>query len=209
MNRVLLHILAAVVLICCVCSCSSRKRISRSEMSDIYADMLIADAWLRSNPDEFVRADTMRFYEPIFNKYGYTTEDFLTSASFYMRDPRRFARILQRSSAKLDAQFRHLDDILRSRDEVDLEIRNLMDNAPQVTILYDTAFFSYARENQLQVFQDVRGAYVPDFVPSDPDTTLVSRGKRQILPSRFKEDTEEVLPDMIIDGRVDVKPVKR
>lgn len=41
--------------------------------------------------------DTTLYYEPVFNKYGYTTDDYLHSVDYYISDPERFSRILDKS----------------------------------------------------------------------------------------------------------------
>ena len=103
MRKVIRHILAALVLAACLCSCSREGRvIPRNKLAHIYADMFLADSWLSSASYESRnRADTMAFYEPIFEKYGYTVEDYWVSVSHYLQDPDRFSRILNKSNALL------------------------------------------------------------------------------------------------------------
>ena len=103
MRTVLRHILAALVLTACLCSCSREGRvIPRNKFAHIYADMFLADSWLSAaSPESRERADTMAFYEPIFEKYGYTVEDYWVSVSHYLKDPDRFSRILNKSNALL------------------------------------------------------------------------------------------------------------
>ena len=106
MRKVLRHILAALVLTACLCSCSREGRvIPRNKLAHIYADMFLADSWLSSaSPESRHRSDTMAFYEPIFEKYGYTVEDYWASVSHYLQDPDRFSRILNKSNALLMAE---------------------------------------------------------------------------------------------------------
>lgn len=91
----------------CVAACSRGPRvIPRSKMEKIYTDMLIADQWLMRNQDAGFKADTTLFYEPIFRKYGYTSEDFNASNEYYMRDPLRYSRMLKKVALSLDAKAR-------------------------------------------------------------------------------------------------------
>ena len=86
----------------CVAACSRGPRvIPRSKMEKIYTDMLIADQWLAG-----FKADTTLFYEPIFRKYGYTSEDFNASNEYYMRDPLRYSRMRKKVALSLDAKAR-------------------------------------------------------------------------------------------------------
>ena len=106
MRKVLRHILAVLVLAACLCSCSREGRvIPRNKFARIYAEMFLADSWLSSASTESrYRADTMAFYEPIFEKYGYTVEDYWASISHYLQDPDRFSRILKKSNVLLTTE---------------------------------------------------------------------------------------------------------
>ncbi len=91
-------------------SCSGRdgKVIPRSVMTKIYADMFIADQLI--NADRVARnmADTSFVYEPIFEKYGYTSDDYRASMAYYINDPDRFARILRESAVLIEKDIKEL-----------------------------------------------------------------------------------------------------
>lgn len=110
----------ACLAVCVLSGCSRRaKVISREDMVDIYADMLIADQWLSDQGSSYLRkSDTTMFYEPIFNSYGYTTEDFRNSVYHYLDDPERYSKLLKKVEAKLQARA----DVLQAEiDGVDKE----------------------------------------------------------------------------------------
>ena len=111
MERFIRIVLAVLVSAVCLCSCGrDGKVIPRSKLSRIYAEMFLADAWLNTAPmDARERADTMAFYEPIFEKYGYTVEDYWASVSYYLQDPDRFSRILNKSNVMLETEFNALE----------------------------------------------------------------------------------------------------
>ena len=100
-------VFAVLLLAVCLCSCGREGRvIPKSKMSKIYAELFLADAWLITAPFEAKgKADTMAFYEPIFEKYGYTVEDYWASVSYYLQDPDRFSRILNKSNVILETEF--------------------------------------------------------------------------------------------------------
>ena len=79
------------------------KLIPAKTFAKIYADMFMADAWLESHKEARPVADTTLFYETVFNKYGYTTEDYYHSVSKYLTDPEEYSKILKQASAILDA----------------------------------------------------------------------------------------------------------
>ena len=70
--------------------------------------MLVTDQWAQSTPSLRRIADTSLVYEPILEKYGYTSEDYQLSVDSYMDDPERFSRILRSTSKILDAQLKDL-----------------------------------------------------------------------------------------------------
>lgn len=110
MRTLLRHIVTVLVLAVCLCSCGREgKVIPRNKFARIYAEMFLADSWLSTaSPEARQRSDTMAFYEPIFEKYGYTVEDYWASVSYYLQDPDRFSRILNRSNQQLETQLKAL-----------------------------------------------------------------------------------------------------
>ncbi len=106
-----------VPLICCLLiaalglsSCSRREKvIPRSKMARIYAEMFVADQQILAQGQKVrTSADTSWVYEPIFRKYGYTSDDYRTSVAYYLRDANRFARILRQSASIIEGDIRTL-----------------------------------------------------------------------------------------------------
>lgn len=87
-------------------------------MVDIYAEMLLADQWLKDHPEYRTQADTSLFYDPILRRYGYTFKDYDISVKHYLLDPERYAKMLLQSSKKLQLQKMKFDKIRKRRDEV-------------------------------------------------------------------------------------------
>ncbi len=123
-RRSILGILSALAaLSSVVVSCSGRGRvIPASKLSDIYAEMFLADQWLTSHYSERRVADTSLFYEPIFKKYGYTLKDYDASVHHYIEKPDDYAKILKTASLKLDDKAKYLrkvDDYYCNRKVID------------------------------------------------------------------------------------------
>ena len=96
-------VLAVAVAALCAVACSRGPRIiPRSKMEKIYTDLLMADQWLAVNSDNSVAVDTTLFYEAVFRRYGFTTEDFNASLEYYMRDPLKFSRMMKDVAVKLE-----------------------------------------------------------------------------------------------------------
>ena len=105
MKKAFAYIVAAVMVLCCLSSCREEGRvIPRKTMSKIYAEMFLADQWLRDHSAARSVADTTLFYEPIFNKYGFRKIDYITSVDKYIDDPEKFTKILKGSIAILEEE---------------------------------------------------------------------------------------------------------
>ena len=115
------HILLLLVLAGLFASCAGRPRIiPRRVLTDIYAEMFLADQWLNDHKTERSRADTMLFYDPIFKRYGYSFEDYDASVRHYLEDPEKFSKVFRDAANKL----RDKRDIFRSRIEEQERIRD-------------------------------------------------------------------------------------
>lgn len=157
-----LSVLAVAVL--CLSSCGKGdKVIPRSTMAEIYTEMFISDYWIREHYNESKIADTTRFYEPIFNKYGYTTLDFIHSADHYLKDPRRFARIIQNSVSKLDAEAKRLEQLSWDISSRETEIETYKASARIPKVFYDSLFFASAGWGGVEIMREECGAYMPVF----------------------------------------------
>lgn len=106
------HIVLSAVLLLPLCGCGRGRVIPRDEMAQIYADMFIADEWLRDNPRERRNADTSLFYEPVFRKYGYTFKDYNASVRKYIRKPEKFSEILDEACSILKDEAESIRDVM-------------------------------------------------------------------------------------------------
>jgi len=87
------------------------KVISEKKFSEIYADMFLADQWLRENSRLRHAVDTVDFYGAIFSKYGCTFEDYDKSVNHYLSDPEEYAKIIEKASDILEARIAELEKI--------------------------------------------------------------------------------------------------
>ena len=70
MKRVLFILLA--VAICAMSGCRKTTIIPDDTLADIFHDAFVVNAYIG---EERLRLDTLKIYEPIFERYGYTAED--------------------------------------------------------------------------------------------------------------------------------------
>lgn len=107
-------VLLSFWVLCVLSSCTDRVRIiPKNKMAQIYAEMFIADQWVYIHPASRTHADTTLLYEPIFQKYGYTFEDYNASVSHYIVDPDTYVKILDKTVKILE---KHLDRVTSMKD---------------------------------------------------------------------------------------------
>lgn len=141
------------------------------KMQKIYREMMLADQWINDNPDQWKKADTTWFYEPIFKKYGYNSDDYRRSVDHYLNDPERYVNMIEkvRLGLKTDA------DRLYSEIEKEKNLRLKADS-----IARSLGFFSpkdlslfYFRGNErcvgrgIEIVKDEKGCYRFESVPGD------------------------------------------
>ena len=120
MKRALHILFAALVVAVTLLSCTRGRVIPRGTFVKIYADMFLADEWVKDNPSMRRQVDTSLIYEAIFESYGYTTDDYLKSVEHYMTDTERYARMLKKAADRLKEKggsLRRQDESIRLRDE--------------------------------------------------------------------------------------------
>ena len=110
-------LLSALVCLCLLPSCRRAKIMSQKDMADIYAEMFLADQWLNDNSSQKRVADTSRFYEAIFQKFGYSFEDYDASVNYYLQRPEKFRKILDRTENKLRMTAKKLDNFEKRVEE--------------------------------------------------------------------------------------------
>ena len=120
-------------------SCGRQGRvIPAGKMSEIYADMLVADQRIRNNPELMPVADTSLFYEPVFNRYGYSSIDYVRSVNHYMEDPESFKKIFAKTKEILDGHISELRAVEKAAKRAD-SLRPLMTSMPcQVPVYQDS-----------------------------------------------------------------------
>lgn len=181
MKKAVRCILTLAVILACVCACSNKgKVIPRSKLAHIYADMVLVDSWLYESTMEVrMKADTMSIYEPVFRKYGFSTEDYSASVSYYLNDPERFARILKKSESLLRAEMKELE----AQREKEKKMQREGSAKHQIQLKnpftrYDTLFSKPSFTDRINIQKDSMGRY---------------------LPVRVQEDTMFFGPEVIVD----------
>jgi len=107
----------------CTC-CKGPRLIPEARMSAIYADMFMADQWIRENQMAKAVADTSLFYEPVFKRHGYSFEDYDYSLNYYLDHPDKFIKLLSVTTDYLKVK---QEETQKLSDEIDrVNIANSM-----------------------------------------------------------------------------------
>ncbi|MDD4293470.1 MAG: DUF4296 domain-containing protein, partial [Bacteroidales bacterium] len=88
-----MRLLKALLISLLIFTSCGESRIPKQKLSKIIAEIYISDRYINTN-QELVRAvDSSFLYEPIFNKYGYTTKDFIYTMNYYVEQPAKLRAI--------------------------------------------------------------------------------------------------------------------
>ncbi|MCF0175635.1 MAG: DUF4296 domain-containing protein [Bacteroidales bacterium] len=133
MKRPLAYILVPLLLLVALASCSRHDIIPRRKLSKIYVEMFLRDQWITNRAEQRMRADTTLVYEPVFEKYGYTKNDYLRTQEAYMKDPKRFAKILRKSEEMLDKEVTVLKK-LKEEYDIAMAKRLMIPDEPMIRL---------------------------------------------------------------------------
>lgn len=180
-----------MVLASAVVSCGRGGRvIPVRKMERIYREMLLADQWLAENPDKRGIADTTWFYEPIFEKYGFTLSDYQKSVDRYLNDPKRYAEMLGRVEEGLRNDLKVVNARIALEDRLQHEADSLAKVWKSVKAKTFNSFLDVfdvdAMTDRVGIEKDSLGVYRP--VPVVEDT--VFHGPRLVV-----RDTTAIVPE--------------
>jgi len=112
--------LPVIIALLCVLlpSCGRKGRIiPQEDMAAIFADMFLADQWISLHNEAKRMADTSLFYEPIFNRHGYSFDDYDASVNHYLLEASDLEKILKRTTKILDLEYKRLSSIKEASDQ--------------------------------------------------------------------------------------------
>ena len=98
-------------------ACARHKIIPDETLAKIFHDAFLTNAYL---DHENIEADTLNFYEPIFQKYGYTIEDVrFTIGNFSKRKSARLGDVVEVAIAQLEKQGKLYEKEVAVLDTID------------------------------------------------------------------------------------------
>lgn len=206
MKRKLLYILlASIACLCLSVSCGKDEAevIPRGKLAKIYAEMLVTDQWIITTSGVRMIADTSLVYEPILERYGYTTEDYMKSVDEYMKDPERFSRILRTTGEILDDR---LVELRKAESELERKAR-----LPKIESDFKAEeFFPYLFDEPYVHYYD-SVAFEPDsalwiyrLVSIERKDTIYDRLRMVVLDSLSVADSVAVCDSLSVADSTDV-----
>ncbi len=130
-----------------VTACAPHKIIPDDELALIFHDAFIANAYITT---QRVQSDSLNIYEPIFARYGYTTEDVqYTIGNFSKRKSARLGDVVERAIDILESEGIEYEREVAALDTIDNVARRtfshiiLSDSLIEVKNLRDTAKLSF------------------------------------------------------------------
>ncbi len=210
MNRLLRTAALALVLLA-ASACIRHKIIPDDELALIFRDAFLTNAYVST---QGLKSDSLKPYEPIFARYGYTTEDVhYTIGNFSKRKSARLGDVVEQAIDLLEEEGKIYDREVMILDTIDNVARRtftrriLGDSLIRVERLRDTARMSFVLDVQPGEYQIKMGYRIDsldrnergirtlmwleraDSSRANPFTTTLRRHRDETLTRRFTADS--------------------
>lgn len=144
------QIAAFAALALLLAACARHKIIPDDKLAQIFHDAFLTNAYIGS---ENVKTDSLRIYEPIFARYGYTTDDVhYTIGNFSKRKSARLGDVVERAIELLEREGKVYNQQVAVLDTIDNVARRtftrtvLADSLIRVGSLRDTSRLNFTIE---------------------------------------------------------------
>lgn len=146
--KTILRIAISATLLLLFAACARHKIIPDGKLALIFHDAFLSNAYIGS---EGVKTDSLRIYEPIFARYGYTTDDVhYTIGNFSKRKSARLGDVVERAIEMLEAEGKFYNREVAVLDTIDNVARRtftrtvLADSLIRIGSLRDTSRLSFS-----------------------------------------------------------------
>lgn len=109
-------------------SCT-KEVINGDDLPKILADIYMADRYMLNSPMNIQKADSSFIYEPILNKYDYTTEDLVYTINYYIPRPQKLKSFFIEAKAILEKReliITNQIDAIAKKDSLLAPIRKIL-----------------------------------------------------------------------------------
>ena len=182
-----LRMAASAAFVLLLSACARHKIIPDDTLAQIFHDAYLTNAYIGS---EGVKTDSLRIYEPIFARYGYTTDDVhYTIGNFSKRKSARLGDVVERAIEMLEREGKIYNQEVAVLDTIDNVARRtftrtvLADSLIRVGSLRDTARLSFTLDVE-------PGEYSLSlkYQPAGAERLRVARTARQLAHQRLHHD---------------------
>ncbi len=147
----IIQFLGVVAILLSALSCNKQRALTDEELAVVFRDAFLSNAYTTTNK---LNLDSLRLYEPIFQKYGYTTADVqYTIGSFATRKSARLSDVVERAIDMLEEVGEVLDFEVSILDTIDniairrTQLTQYSDSLIQMRSLRDTTKFIITLED--------------------------------------------------------------
>ncbi|MFI3289348.1 MAG: DUF4296 domain-containing protein [Rikenellaceae bacterium] len=161
-----LRLFGVVAILLSTLSCTKQKSLTDKELAMVFRDAFLSNAYTTNHG---IKLDSLRLYEPIFQKYGYTTADVQhTIGSFSTRKSARLSDVVEDAIAMLEGVGKELDYQVSILDTIDqIAIRRTVksiyqDSLIEMRSLRDSSKFILTFDNLEPGSYDLKFNYLID-----------------------------------------------
>lgn len=171
-------------------SCERRKTIPDKELAAIFHDAMVVNAYVGN---QSIKLDSLNIYEPIFEHYGYTTEDVrYTIAGFLRRKSANLSDVVDEMIQSIEAEYDALEVAVAKLDTIDNAARR---HAHRI-LMQDTAIVVKKARDTVKLHYEVPFAGAGEYEVSGLytiDSLDKSRGRRFSVRKLLRDSTTSQL----------------
>ena len=134
-----------LLLVLSAAACSRPRIIPDEQLAAIFRDAYLTNAYVSR---EQIDTDSLKLYEPVFDRYGYTAEDvYYTIGNFSRRKSARLSDVVERAIVLLDTEGARYDHEVAVLDTIDRVARRTVTR----TLRTDTLLREWAPGSVLEI----------------------------------------------------------
>ena len=176
-----LRMAASAAFVLLLSACARHKIIPDDTLAQIFHDAFLTNAYIGS---EGVKTDSLRIYEPIFARYGYTTDDVhYTIGNFSKRKSARLGDVVERAIEMLEREGKIYNQEVAVLDTIDNVARRTFTR----TVLGPSELYARRRAGRIQPFAQIPRRFAGP-QPAGAERLRVARTARQLAHQRLHRD---------------------
>lgn len=147
-----------LVIAVAITGCKKHRVISDDTLADIFHDAFVVNAYIG---EERINLDSLQIYEPIFNRYGYTTDDVIyTIGNFSQRKSARLGMVVEQAISRLESENKEY----KKRVVILDTIRNVAVRTFTRTVYEDSLIWAKKRADTTKLRVEISPIYPGEYV---------------------------------------------